>query len=190
MTNTVESKVIYQKQFCGEECTCSFIINPLIGDYEGTIVHIGNININIKQDTDIAKLYIDVDKENTIDLYLNEKYLVVLRFSKCMNLIDFNAYQYTYNHNIPLYKLQNNHYWFDMDNPISSHVSKYNIEYSTTKKSDVWIGNLYGTLTNFKLFDVYNDNLSDMLEMYPTHQHLMINDTARKIVGLPGVTPM
>ena len=106
-----------------------------------------------------------------------------------MNLIDFNAYKYTFNQNIPLYKLQNNHYWFDMDNPISSHVSKYNIEYSTTKKSDVWIGNLYGTLTNFKLFDVYNDNLSDMLEMYPTYQHLMINDTARKIVGLPGVTP-
>ena len=123
------------------------------------------------------------------DLYLNENYLVVLRFSKCMNLIDFNAYKYTFNQNIPLYKLQNNHYWFDMDNPISSHVSKYNIEYSAANKSDVWISNLYGTLTNFKLFDVYNDNLSDMLEMYPTHQHLMINDTARKLVGLPGVTP-
>lgn len=189
MTNNVESKVVYQKQFCGEECTCSFIINPLIGDYEGTIVHIGNINIKIKQDINIAKLYIDVDPENTIDLYLNEKYLVILRFSKCMNLIDFNAYKYTFNQNIPLYKLQNNHYWFDMDNPISSHVGKYNIEYTTTKKSDVWISNLYGTLTNFKIFDVYNDNLSDMLEMYPTHQHLMINDTARKIVGLPGVTP-
>ena len=60
-----------------------------------------------------------------------------------MNLIDFNAYKYTFNQNIPLYKLQNNHYWFDMDNPISSHVGKYNIEYTTTKKSDVWISNLY-----------------------------------------------
>ena len=188
-TNTVESKIVYQKQFCGEECTCSFIINPLVGDYEGTIVHIGSINIKIKQDYNIAKLYIDVDPSNTIDLYLNENYLVILRFSKCMNLIDFNAYKYTYNQNIPIYKLQNNHYWFDMDNPISSYIGKYDIEYTTTDKSDVWIGNLYGTITNFKLFDVYNDNLSDMLEMYPTHQHLMINDTARKIVGLHGVTP-
>ena len=73
--------------------------------------------------------------ENTIDIYLNENYLVILRFSKCMNLIDFNAYKYTFNQNIPLYKLQNNHYWFDMDNPISSHVGKYNVEYTTTKKS-------------------------------------------------------
>ena len=46
---------------------------------------------------------------------------------------------------------------------------------------------MHGYITNFKIFDVYNDNLSELLQMYPTHQHLMINDTARKIVGRPGV---
>jgi len=28
----------------------------------------------------------------------------------------------------------------------------------------------------------------DVLQMYPTHQHLQINDTARKVVGHPGVS--
>lgn len=188
-TNSIESKIIYQQQFCGEECSCSFIITPKIGNYEGTIIHIGNINININQNENISKLYIKEDINNCINLESNETYLCILRFSKCLNLIDFTAYKYTYNKNIPIYKLQNNHYWFDMDNPVSNYIGKYNIEYSTPSKSDIWISNFYGSITNIKIFDIYNDQLSDLLQMYPTHQHLMINDTARKIVGLPGVTP-
>ena len=104
-----------------------------------------------------------------------------------MNLIDFSAYEYTYNENIPIYKLQKNHYWFNMNEPYSSYVGKYNIEYSIIDKADIWISNLIGSITNFKVYDIYNDQLSDFLQMYPTHQHLMINDTARKIVGRPGV---
>ena len=38
-----------------------------------------------------------------------------------------------------------------------------------------------------ELLDVYNDNVSELLQMYPTHQHLMINDTARRINGNNGV---
>ena len=44
-----------------------------------------------------------------------------------MNLVDFNAYKYVYNENIPIYKLQKQHYWFDMNNAISSYNGKYNI---------------------------------------------------------------
>ena len=33
---------------------------------------------------------------------------------------------------------------------------------------------------------IYNDNVSELLQMYPTHQHLLINDTARRIVSLFG----
>ena len=185
--NTVKSKIIYQKQFCGDECTCSFIIHPFIDNYEAPIIHIGDLTINIKQNQFECELYINKDPNNKLTLQSNNSYLCILRFSKCMNLIDFNAYEYTYNKNIPLYKLQKNHYMFNMDEPISSYVSKYNIEYSIPEKSTIYLSNFFGTITNFKLFDVYNDQLSELLQMYPTHQHLMINDTARKIVGHPGV---
>jgi hydrogenase maturation factor HypF (carbamoyltransferase family) len=104
-----------------------------------------------------------------------------------MTLVDFNAYKYVHNEQIPVYKLQKQHYWFDMNNPVATYNGKFNIEYFVKDKSDVYISNYYGSLTNFKLFDVYNDNLMDVLQMYPTHQHLQINDTARKVVGRPGV---
>ena len=187
LRNDIKSQIIYQQQFCGEECTCSFIINPLIVEYEGELVHIGNISINIKQEYNDCTLSVNIDENNKLVFPSNNYYLCVFRFSKCMNLVDFNIYEYTHNKNIPIYKLQKNHYWFNMNEPLCSYVGKFNIEYAITEKSDVYISNLYGSITNFKLFDVYNDNLSELLQMYPTHQHLMINDTARKVVGRPGV---
>ena len=189
LRNDIESKVIYQNQFCGSECSCSFIINPIIGYYEGEIINIGGISIKIIQNELSNKtiLFINIDENCKIELENNSTYICVFRFSKCMNLVDFNAYKYVYNENIPIYKLQKQHYWFDMNNAISSYNGKYNVEYFVRDKADVYISNCYGYITNFKLFDVYTDNLMDLLQMYPTHQHLLINDTARKVVGHPGV---
>lgn len=185
--NTVESKIIYQKQFCGEEYSISFIVNPgIIDDFKGKLISLGSISINVEQNLEHTLLYLNVNKDVQIKLVNNETYLCVLRISKCMNLVDFMAYHYTYNDAIPLYKLQNNHYYFNMDSPDGKYVGKYDIEYALTEKSDVILYNYYGTITNFKLFDVYNDQLRDMLQMYPNNQHLLINDTARKLVGLPG----
>ena len=51
---------------------------------------------------------------------------------------------------------------------------------------DVVVNGFSGNLTNIKVFDVYDDNMSELLQMYPTHQHLKINDTARPLYGLSG----
>lgn len=189
LRNDVESKVVYQKQFCGGESTISFIINPNVGFYEGTLINIGGIEIKVSQSELENKVYlfVNIDESCKIDVETDNIYLCVFRFSKCMNLVDFNAYKYVHNEQIPVYKLQKQHYWFDMNNSVSSYNGKFNIEYFVKDKADVYISNYYGSLTNFKLFDVYNDNLMDVLQMYPTHQHLLINDTARKVIGRPGV---
>ena len=38
------------------------------------------------------------------------------------------------------------------------------------------------------VFDVYNDSISEILQMFPNHQHLIINDTARKVLDMHGVS--
>ena len=43
-----------------------------------------------------------------------------------------------------------------------------------------------GKITNIKVYDKYIDNISEVLQMYPTNNHLLINDTARKFVELSG----
>ena len=53
-------------------------------------------------------------------------------------------------------------------------------------KEDVMVNGLPGTITNFKLFDIYVENPYEMLQQYPTSQHLLINDTCRKIIDIQG----
>lgn len=187
MNNNLESKIIYQKQFCGGECSCSFIINPMIDFFEGTLVSIGGTNIKIEQNANKVILSIPSDENCKLEIESNTTYLCIFRFSQCMNLVDFNIYKYVHNEQIPLYKLQKMHYWFDMDHPVASYNGKFNIEYFVRDKQDVYISNFGGTITNFKVYDIYNDQLMDLIQMYPTNQHLLINDTARKVVGKYGV---
>ena len=181
------SQIVYQKPYCGEEGSISFIINPMVAAFSGTLLSLGNISINIEQDISDCTLSVNIDERLTLHLAANSTFFVILRWSKCMNTCDFSAYKYVYNTNIPRYKLNSAHYWFDMDNTIDESVISYNDEFIIYDKSELILHNFNGWITNIKLFDVYNDDLSELLQMYPTHQHLMINDTARPVVGLPGV---
>ena len=104
-----------------------------------------------------------------------------------MNLLDLSSYLYTHNVNIPQYKLTSAHFFIDINNPIAQYSLQYNDMCIDSEGHDIYLSNFYGEITNFKLFDIYNDNISELLQMYPTHQHLWINDTARKINGKTGV---
>ena len=185
LDNTIVSQVIYQKPYCGEEGSLSFIIFPHIADFDGTIISLGNIQIRIIQSIDDCVLECNCGPK--ISFAEHTPYFVILRWSKCMNTVDFTAYKYTYNTNIPIYKLTPANYWFDIDTSVDSYISTYNPEFTITTPSELMIYNFQGWISNIKLFDVYNDDISELLQMYPTNQHLMINDTVRQVVGLPGV---
>ena len=183
------SKIVYQKQYCGDCASISFIITPQMAFYESknVILSIGNLKVIIEQNGNAHKLYLNVKKNLYVNLNTDVTYFIILRWSKAMNIYELHAYQYTWNQDIPQYKLQKSHYYFDMNNPVDKKIDKYDIELQVTSKTDIFISNFYGWITNIKIFDIYNDNNSELLQMYPTHQHLMINDTVRKIVDLPGV---
>ena len=121
----------------------------------------------------------------TLKLQQGQTYFVYLRWNRMMNNVEFFAAPYTHA-DMPPYRLQNHHYWFDIDNG-QSVVSKYNMELPQETKGDIVLHNLVGSITNIKVFDVYSDNVSEILQMYPTHAHLIVNDTARKIVALGGI---
>ena len=187
LRNDVESQISYQKKYCGDELAISFLIYPQIANFKNNIINIGNnIQIMIEQDITGSNLYINQYKDISVKVENNNWNFVTLKWSKSLNLVEMISYKYVYNEKIPLYKLNSNSYWFDIDNPIDSKHGKFNIELNVTSKSNVEIKNFFGSITNFKLYDVYNDNVSELLQMYPTHQHLLINDTARRIVSLFG----
>ena len=96
-----------------------------------------------------------------------------------------SAAKYVWPDSIPIYKLNSHHYWYDMDNMMTS-TGKYNVEFNIDKKTEVMLEGFYGKITNIKIFDIYNDNISEVLMMYPNNKRLLINDTARNIIGMSG----
>lgn len=189
--NNMLSRIVYQNKFCGNAASISFIIKPLLTytEQDNIILRIGYVYLKLYQDASQCYIHPSFDDSIQLDITPNKYSFVVVRFSKDMNILDMNVYDYTYNPKIPEYKLQPHHYWFDIDNPHSTFVGKFNIELDICEKSNIEVNGFSGEITNIKVFDVYNDNISELLQMYPTHQHLLVNDTARKILDLPGVAP-
>ena len=180
-----KGKIIYQRPYCGTDITISFIINCSDSIYSGTLIQIGHLKLNIEQFGKSFNLKFVNNPKTNIKLDYNKTYFVYLRYSQSLNVIELSASEYVHA-DLPLYKLQNHHYWFDIDNSVKS-ISKYSLECVVDSKSEVILNSFYGTITNIKVFESYIDNVSEILQMYPTNKNLIINDTARKIVDLNGI---
>ena len=183
-TNVLNECIIaYQTPFIGTDGTVSFIITTGNRNCEGKLFNIGNIEININITP--KKTLLSVFNLLELEIESDQTYLVYIRWSKSMNLLEMSAVHYTYPANIPLYSLQNYHYKLDFNN-VKTNVTKYDIELEQCEKKDVITYSFDGKITNIKVYDRYIDNVSELIQMYPTNQHLLINDTARKFVELPG----
>ena len=180
------STIVYQKQFCGNNGVVSFIIKPEMAAFEGNLFEMGNMLIDIAQDVDHTELSVRYRDNLKLQLENNKTYFVFLRWSQELNNIEFFAAEYKHNTEVPAYMLQSHHYWFDIDNG-KHKVGRYDIELMQTTKCEVILRNFIGAITNIKVFSEYNDNISEILQMYPTNSNLLINDTARKLVDLSGV---
>ena len=203
--NTAQNNALrieYQRMFCGDELTLSFMINPSstlannASNKDNVLISIGHIklyyNIGMSQDNKpVFCIYNINNKKLKVELEeLDNFYFVVFRFSKSMNTSDISAFKYSYPSNIPLYKLQKYHYYIDIGNG-QTISSNYTNEFNVNSKSAVRIFDIPNSyITNIKLFDMYMDNMSEIMMQYPTNQHLLINDTARPLYGLLGIKNM
>lgn len=177
------SNIVYQQKYCGSEGVISFIISPYPALFNGDFMDVSGINIKIEQTKTGTKLSL-TNTGMSIDLENANTYFVWIRWSKTMNIVEMSCAKYVHA-DMPLYKLQNYHYWFDIDNAITK-VGKYDIEMTQDTKGEIIVHTFNGELTNIKVFDIYVDNVSEILQMYPDNQHLLVNDTARKLIAGDG----
>ena len=178
-----EAYIVYQRTYCGTDLTLSCILTLGNKYCQGTIFSIGNIDITI--DLTPTVCYIKVFELGSIKLDPNKTYFLIIRWSKGMNLLELSAVEYSAPQGMPTYMVQPFNMNFDVNNMKSS-VYKYDIELEVYEKSEVITYSFDGKITNIKLYDTYIDDNSELLQMLPTNQHLIINDVARKFVELPG----
>lgn len=174
----------YQRQYCGSELTLSFLINfnNLSSDVINMFSIGDDITINLHVQNNIVLF------ESSIGIVeipnVSEWYFVILRISDKLNCSDISVYQYKYPSNIPLYKLQSHHYYFDIDNPIV--YKTFNNVLGVDNKSKITIEGGNYLISNIKIFDIYINNISEILQQYPSNQHLLVNDSVRPLYGLNG----
>lgn len=182
-TNAInESFIIYQNKFCGTDGTLSFIATFGDNECKGEIFKIANILVNVSMNNKAVK--ISVFNSQPLILQPNKTYFIYIRWSKAMNILELSAIEYTHA-DLPLYSLQNYHFKFDT-NKTTTVINKYDTELEQYEKKDVISYSFDGKITNIKVYDKYIDNVTELLQMYPTNQNLLINDTARKFVELTG----
>ena len=182
---TEESYVIYQKKFSGNNATISFIIDTGDCKCTGTLLKVGNVEIDINMDD--TKTILSIHGLSKIQLEPLSSYLVIFRYSKSLNILEIKAFKYGYPKDIPLYLLQKYNYNFDLNNPITV-VSKYDMELEQCEESDVIMYSFDGKISNIKIYNDYISEDTELLQMLPTNQHLLINDVCRKFVTLRGVS--
>lgn len=191
-------RIEYQRQYCGDELSVSFIIKlddsaQANARPDGTVLSIGNVKLKYKVNAPALKngettvsLYNINNKKLSVTLPLNSWYLIVFRSSKSLNVSDLSAYAYTYPQSIPLYKLRKFHFYIDVDGG-EVVTSKWDEELSVGAKQPVRIYDIFGSITNIKVADAYISDVSELMMQYPTSQHMLVNDTARPVFGLLGV---
>ncbi len=180
------ARVEYQRAWCGDELSLSFIANLRGGS--GVILSIGYIKVMYEQTagSDSFRVYSPQDAALSVTVAGGAWHLIVFRFSKRLNSADLSAYAYAYPKGIPDYKLRKFHYYFDIDNgEIAS--SAWNSEMSSAEKRQVALHGIDGSVTNVKIADAYIDDVSGLMQQHPASARMLVNDTARPLFGLDGV---
>ena len=185
-------RIEYQRSYCGDELSVSFIVRFEMNkqfkwsDEQKQLFSIYNIQLNYTYKNKGQSVELTNNQGLKLTLNTNNWYLIVYRHSKRMNTSDLSSYIYKYPNDIPAYKLKKYHYLFDIDNGDTVN-SSWNTELSVQSKQPVYVHDFFGNITNIKVIDIYLDDVSELMMQNPTSQHILINDTARPLAGLPGV---
>ena len=182
--------ITYQKGYCGEDGTLSFIIDvsgvkPIIGGYK-PIISFGNITIetdgaSVKFGDAIARL--DKQKSDTGEVISNE-YLVICKWNRRTFVQEIIAYPYTYPTEIPLYKIKAEMYKFDFDVVEENGSCAYNNDNITSKQQEIIVMGYPVKLTNIKLFNRYLTNdeaIKESIKYTTTCTSCVVNDLARPL---------
>lgn len=189
------SLVIYQKEYCGNSGTLSFIINTPNQKIENqNIIAVGPIQISTN--------YIPKESKKDVDKYeircgdiggyinANSTYLIILRWNKGNCTISMNGYKHDSVQNIPKYLLKPEMYYFN-ENPVFSETVNYNDDYNITKSQPCSISSYPFSITNIKLYNKdlgMSESIKESLKYTTTHKNCIINDVARPLNTNHGYT--
>lgn len=177
--------ISYQKGYCGEDATLSFIISTngeKLNDKQ-TLISFGNIEIQC----DGSNVYLEnacasLEKMNQTNVFTD--YLVICKWSRKSAVKEIFAFPYVGPADVPLYKVRPEMYKFDFEATDTESVKEYNNDYIAKEQQRVIVhGNAF-LLTNIKLYNSYMSNedaIKESLKYTTKSKRCIFNDVARPI---------
>jgi len=181
-----DALVSYQKGYCGEEATFSFIISRpenLQLNAPVTLFTFGNISITC----DGANVYLDnacasLEKLNVTDVCTD--YLVICKWSRKSAVKEIFAYPYKVPVDVLAYRLRPEMYKFDFEVSEPNGVKEYNNDFRSSCEQEVTLhGSAFG-ITNVKLYNTYMSNenaIKEALKYTTKSKKCIFNDVARPV---------
>lgn len=178
--------ISYQKGYCGEDATLSFIISTK-GEKlnkKQTLISFGNIEIQC----DGSNVYLE-DACASLEKNMNQTnvctdYLVICKWSRKSAVKEIFAFPYVGPADVPSYKVRPEMYKFDFEATDAESVKEYNNDYIAKEQQRVIVNYNAFLLTNIKLYNSYMSNEDAIKESlkYTTKSKLCVfNDVARPI---------
>lgn len=179
--------ISYQKGYCGEDATLSFIIstNGEKLNYKQTLISFGNIEIQC----DGSKVYLE-DASARLENQTNvcTDYLVICKWSRKNAVKEIFAFPYVCTVDVPSYQVRPEMYKFDFEvtdaESVKKSVKEYNNDYIAKEQQRVIVhGNAF-LLTNIKLYNSYMSNedaIKESLKYTTKNKSCIFNDVARPI---------
>ena len=177
--------ISYQKGYCGEDATLSFIISTngeKLNDEQQTLISIGNIEIQC----DGHNVYLE---NASASLEKCTDYLVICKWSRKNAVKEIFAFPYVCTVNVPSYQVRPEMYKFDFEatdaESVKKSVKEYNNDYIAKEQQRVVVhGNASFLLTNIKLYNSYMSNedaIKESLKYTTKSKRCIFNDVARPI---------
>lgn len=177
--------ISYQKGYCGEDATLSFIIstNGKKLDNKQTLISFGNIEIQC----DGSNVYLEnasasLEKLNQTNVCTD--YLVICKWSRKNAVKEIFAFPYVCTVDVPSYQVRPEMYKFDFEATDAESVKEYNNDYIAKEQQRVVVhGNAF-LLTNIKLYNSYMSNedaKKESLKYTTKNKSCIFNDVARPI---------
>ena len=185
--------VSYQKGWCGNNGTLSMIFDYSKESAEDrTILSIGDFNISLKEGSITLP-----DGITTQPLLPGHTYLMIMRWGRSSNDINFDIYRLVPPQGVPSYKRKPNMYRFDLTHEqekeiIPEEKKQYRLRPHTTTLDPRLICTkpvqvvLYGyplQVANLKLYNKYiaDEELMEVLKYTTKDEYCIINDQARPL---------
>ena len=184
--NDPEAIITYQKGYCGDSATLSFVIET--GQKQEipnkTLLWLGpGLEVNIGQDENSDHYYIEF-LGTKLELELGKAYMVILSWDRSRFVISANAYIYKSQYEaVPVVRPEM--CIFDFKHPITS-TAPYNNDLSLSKWDPMVLSPGPMIVTNIKLYNTWMDSetaIKESVKYTTTNENCVINDLARPIEG-------